>query len=199
MKSGSRRMVRQSTADGADATRSHIHGQKRRTRRMPRPPTRRLDSTRRARARRPSSASWGMADGEPSRLLVRPCRLRRGRCQRVAALHRSSPWPTGRDGSRLVPTSYDTRTSSMIALDGVTPHVARTTAADVRRSTVHDAPWRYVASQRIRKRIEEASAGSRRSLAGQTKFRGVTASDGPSPSRPPPTISCGAQDHGGDG
>ena len=77
----------------------------------------------------------------------------------------------------------------------MTPHVAQNTSgrssAIDRRTTRHGG---YAVSQRIRKRIEEAF-GWIKTVAGQEKTgsAAVIASDGPSPSPPPPTIWCGCQ------
>ncbi len=76
----------------------------------------------------------------------------------------------------------------------VTPHVAQNSG---RRSAIDGRTTRhggYAVSQRIRKRIEEAF-GWIKTIAGldKTSFRGRDRSDGPSPSRPPPTIWCGCR------
>lgn len=74
----------------------------------------------------------------------------------------------------------------------VTPHVARNIIG--RRSAIDGRTTRhsgYKVSFRIRKRIEEAF-GWITTVAGQDRRSSVvaTASDGPSPSRPPPMIWC---------
>jgi transposase len=120
-----------------------------------------------------------------------------GHAERIAALHMIEP-----RGDRPRPITlgadkaYDAEDFvNELRSMNATPHVAqnvngRSSAIDG-RTTRHAG---YAVSQRIRKRIEEAF-GWIKTIAGQerTKLRGRDASDGPSPSQPPPTIWRGCQ------
>ena len=115
-----------------------------------------------------------------------------GHAERIAALHMIEPRADRPNAITLgADKAYDAEdfVNELRAMNA-TPHVAQNTSG--RRSAIDGRTTRhagYAVSQCIRKRIEEAF-GWIKTIAGQakTKFRGASASDGPSPSRPPPTI-----------
>jgi hypothetical protein len=120
-----------------------------------------------------------------------------GHAERIAALHmiepradRPRPITLGTD------KAYDAEDFvNELRSMNARPHVAqntngRSSAIDA-RTTRHAG---YAVSQRIRKRIERPSAGSRRSPArSEPSSAAASASDGPSPSQPPPTIWRGCR------
>src|SRR4051812_453940 len=131
-------------------------------------------------------------------LLVDAClTLADGHAERVAALHMVEPFADRPQRITLgADKAYDAEDFvNELRSMRVTPHVAQNTSG--RRSAIDGRTTQhrgYAVSQRIRKRIEEAFAGSR-SWPGRRRPGSAAAivSDGPSPSHPPPTIWCGCR------
>ncbi|RVD67602.1 IS5/IS1182 family transposase, partial [Mesorhizobium sp. M4A.F.Ca.ET.029.04.2.1] len=118
-----------------------------------------------------------------------------GHAERVAALHMIEPRA---DRPQTITLGADKAYDAQDVINElrsmkVTPRVAQNTSG--RSSAIDGRPTRhsgYAVSHRIRKRIEERSDGSRRSP--DTRRRSCVAaiaSDGPSPSTPPPSSFCG--------
>lgn len=131
-------------------------------------------------------------------LLVDAClTLANGHAERVAALHMIEPHA---DRPRAITLGADKAYDAEDFVNElrsmkVTPHVAQNTSG--RRSAIDGRTTRhggFVVSQRIRKRIEEAFGWTRGS-PDRTNPGSVaaTASAGPLPSRPPPSIWCGCR------
>ena len=138
------------------------------TTRTPRPPIPTRGCTARARARRPSSASWATLLMENRNGLIVDGRVSEatGTAERDAGRDDAGGRAGPASGSPSVATRTSTRRASSrrCASSRSTPHVAQNTSN--RRSAIDGRTTRhpgYAVSQRIRKRIEEASAGSRRS------------------------------------
>ncbi|MHC2487646.1 transposase [Sinorhizobium meliloti] len=121
-----------------------------------------------------------------------------GYAERVAALHMIGPFTERTQAITLgADKAYDTKdfVKDLRSIK-VTPHVTqningRRSAIDG-RTTCHSG---YRVSLRIRKRIEEGRSAGSKPSPGRIRRSSVaaTASDGPSPSRPPPMIWCGCR------
>lgn len=108
-------------------------------------------------------------------LLVDACLTQaEGHAERVAALHMIEPRTDRPTAVTLgADKAYDEDFVNELRSMNVTPHVAQYTSA--RSSAIDGRTTRhggYAVSQRIRKRTRRHSAGSRRSPAKKTRFRG---------------------------